>query len=299
MHQASPRERRPNVPAPLMVLVSMISVQFGAAHARGLIQQTSAPMAVCIRSLIAGSLMLLALRPSLRGRTGRQWRTLAGFVLAVVFMNTLYYAAIARLPLGVTTTIEFMGPLGLAALTSRRPKDLVAVVLALAGVVAVSGIASSDISRLDPLGVVFAAVSGIGWASYIVATRRLGQQWEGLDGLALGIALAGVVLSPLAVAMTDLRLVGPDQLATGVLVAIVSSIIPYSISLLVLRRVEARVFGILMSLEPGVAAAIGFLVLGQALVPLELVGMVLVIAASAVVMTTSRQDPATELAETA
>ena len=297
MHSASPRKRRLDVPAPLLVLAEMSFVQFGAANARTLIRSTNAIFAVCLRQLIAGTLMLLVLRPAIRGRTRTQWLVVLVFALALVAMNTLYYAAIARIPLGVTTTIEFLGPLTLAAVSSRRPKALLAVVLALAGVVAVSGVLGTDLASLDGIGLLLALVSGAGWALHILTTRALGRHWQGLDGLALGIALAGVMLAPASVLLTNLGAIGPNLLAIGVLVAIFSSIIPYSIAVIVLRRVEPRVFGILMSLEPGVAAVIGFLVLGQALVPLQVLGMGLVIAASALVMADARQDQATALAE--
>ncbi|MEI7742709.1 MAG: EamA family transporter [Chloroflexota bacterium] len=297
MHHPEPAARRLAVPAPVLVLAGMFSVQSGAAVARGLIHQVGAVTAVAIRLDIAAVVMLAILRPAVRGRTRRAWLSVGRLALSICLMNGFYYAAIGRLPLGIATTVEFLGPLTLAVVASRRPRDVVAVLVALAGVLAVSGVIGTDVARLDTLGMAFALVAGVGWAGYILASRDAGRQFLQLDGLAFALAAAGVVMTPLALVIGPAGGVGPEQLAAGAVVAVMSSVIPYSLQMVALRSVEPRVFGILLSLEPGVAALVGFVLLGQALVPLELVGIGLVVAASAMVLAAQRVEPAVVLAE--
>ena len=285
------------LPAPALVLGGIISVQVGAAVATGLIHQLGPVLTLTLRLDIAAVVMLLAVRPSLRNRSRRDWGVMLALGLSLVAMNLTYYNAIARLPLGVVTTIEFLGPLGLAASLSRRPRDLVAVAVALVGVAAVSGILTHSLDRLDPVGLVFTIAAGIAWAAYIVCTRAVGRHWRQLDGLALAMTVAAVVVTPLGIASAGPVQVTAGHVAAGALVAVMSSVVPYSLQLLALRRIDARVFGILLSLEPAVAAMVGFLVLGQSLAAAQLVGMALVVAASAMVMTAQHPTAAEEAAE--
>ena len=204
--------------------------------------------------------------------------------------------AIASLPLGVVTTIEFLGPLGLAA-ASRRPRDFLAVVVALAGVIAVSGALTASWDGLDPLGFAFSIAAAVCWAAYILCNRAVGQRWLQLDGLAVAMGAAALLVTPLGIAGAHGVSISAAQLGAGVLIGILSSVVPYSLELLALRRIETRTFGILLSLEPAVAALAGLLVLGQTLAVSQVLGMALVVLASAMVMAAHRGAPEEQAAE--
>lgn len=291
------RARANAVPAPAMIMAAIFSVQLGAAMAAGLIGEIGALPTVAIRLAAAASVLVVVVRPSLRGRSGRDWAVMGALALALAGMNITFYQAIARLPLGVVTTIEFLGPLGLAAAGSRRPKDLVAVVIAFVGVVAVSGALTTPLAGLDLVGIAFAVVAGGAWTAYIVGSRAVGQRWQQLDGLAVAMAIAAVIaVPPGALAAASVN-VTPVHLAAGILIGVLSSVVPYSLELIALRRIGTRVFGILMSLEPAVSALAGLVVLGQALTGFEVAGMALVVIASGVVLVDQRTTPVEEAAE--
>ncbi len=287
------------LPAPLLVLGAILSVQFGAAVAAGLIREIGPVVTVAIRLDVAALVLALVARPSLRGRTAADWRAAAILAVSLVVMNVAFYSAIARIPLGVVTTIEFIGPLGLAAASSRRPRDLIAVAVALAGVVAVSGILDTSLQDLDALGLVFTVIAACGWASYILATRSVGKRFRQVDGLAFAMIGAAVIVTPLGIAAgvsSGINL-QPSQVAAGVAIGLLSSVVPYSLELVALRSISTRVFGILLSVEPAVAALAGLVVLAQALTSMEIGGMALVVAASVIVMADQRAEPAEEAAE--
>ena len=287
------------VPAPALVLGAILSVQFGAAVAAGLIHQLGAVVTVAIRLDVAALILAVIARPSLRGRTAADWRAAGILAVSLVVMNVAFYNAIARIPLGIVTTIEFIGPLGLAAVSSRRPRDLVAVAVALAGVVAVSGVLDTSLKGLDPAGLVFTAIASCGWVSYILATRSIGKRFRQVDGLALAMIGAAALMTPLGVVAGVSSGISLQawQVAAGASVGLLSSVVPYSLELVALRRIDTRVFGILLSLEPAVAALAGLIVLGQALTGLEVGGMALVVLASVIVMADQRAAPEEEAAE--
>jgi inner membrane transporter RhtA len=299
MPATSPTSAAQRIPAPALVLLAIFSVQFGAAVAAGLIRELGAIVTVAIRLDIAALILAVIARPSLRGRSAADWRAAAILAASVVVMNVAFYNAIARIPLGIVTTIEFIGPLGLAAASSRRPRDLIAVAVALAGVVAVSGVLDTSLQGLDAVGLVFTAIASCGWVSYILATRSIGKRFRQVDGLAFAMIGAAALVTPLGLAAgvssgVDLQ---AWQVAAGGSVGLLSTVIPYSLELVALRRIDTRVFGILLSLEPAVAALAGLILLGQALTGLEVGGMALVVVASAIVMADQRAAPAEEAAE--
>jgi len=285
------------LPAPALVLGAIVSVQFGAAVAAGLIRELGPLLTVTIRLDVAAVILVAFARPSLRGRTHRDWVAMALLGLSLAAMNLAFYQAIARLPLGVVTTIEFLGPLGLAAAASRRPRDILAVVVALAGVVAVSGALTASWDGLDPLGFAFSIAAAVCWAAYILCNRAVGQRWLQLDGLAVAMGAAALLVTPLGIAGAHGVSISAAQLVAGALIGILSSVVPYSLELLALRRIDTRRFGILLSLEPAVAALAGLLVLGQTLAVSQVVGMALVVAASARVMAAHRGAPEEQAAE--
>ena len=191
-------------------------------------------------------------------------------------MNWAIYQSFARIPLGVAVTIEFIGPLTLAVLGSRRPRDLAWVVLAAVGVL----LLGFDGDDLDAAGVAFALLAGAAWAAYILLSARTGRHWEGLDGLAVASVVAALLLTPFAVGIGGEDLLDPRILLIGAAVGLLSSVIPYSCELVALRSLSPGVFGILMSLEPAAAALAGIVVLGELLGPAQYAAVACVIAAS-------------------
>jgi inner membrane transporter RhtA len=282
------------VPAPLLVLTAVVSVQFGGALAATLVPEIGAPGSVTLRLLFAALVLGAVARPRLRGHTRAAWLTVVLFGLALGLMNLAFYASLARLPIGVAVTIEFLGPLTLATVLSRRVVDVLAVIAAAAGVTLISEALSVPLAELDWVGLALAATAGACWAAYIVLSGRTGAQFESLDGLALAMVVALVVVAPFG--LGTVAQWTPEVVAKGLGIALLSSVLPYSLELLALRRLSARVFGILLSLEPAAAALAGWLVLDQLLSGPQLVGMALVVLASAVVMGAGRRrrpsDPA-------
>ena len=263
------------------------SVQFGSGLAATLFDDVGPGGTVLLRVLFAAFVLGLIWRPGIRGRGRRELGLAVGFGLVLAGMNACFYASIDRIPLGIAVTFEFVGPLGVAVAGSRKPLDLLWVGLAAAGVVLLS--AFGENGGLDSLGVALALVAGGFWAAYIVLSQRTGQAFPGGSGLAIAMAVAAVVLLPIGVADGGDALLEPELLALGAAVALLSSAIPYSLELEALRRMPKRVFGVLMSLEPALAALAGFVVLGQDLGVRELVAIGLVVAASAGVSLESRE----------
>jgi inner membrane transporter RhtA len=222
--------------------------------------------------------LALIWRPRVAGLGRREGLLAVLFGLTLAGMNLAFYSALDRIPLGITVTLEFVGPLGVAVVGSRGALDLLWVGLAAAGILLLSDFGTTD---LDGLGVALALFAGCLWAAYILLSARVGQVFPGGSGLALAMVVAAVLLCPVGVADAGADLFVPWILAAGAAVAILSSVIPYSLELEALRRIPPGVFGVLMSLEPAVAALAGFVVLGEELVPRELVAILLVVAASA------------------
>ncbi|WP_317443981.1 EamA family transporter [Streptomyces collinus] len=260
-----------------LVLAGGISVQFGGALAVTLMPRAGALGVVTLRLLAAAVVLLLVCRPRLRGHSRTDWGTVVVFGIAMGAMNGLFYEAVARIPLGPAVTLEVLGPLALSVLASRRLINALWAGLALGGVFLLGGGGFGD---LDPTGVAFALGAGAMWASYIVFSARTGRRFPQADGLALAMAVAALLFLPLGIAEAGSRLLDPTTVALGSAVALLSSVLPYTLELLALRRLPASTFAILMSLEPAIAATAGFLILGQALSAMEAAAIALVIAAS-------------------
>ncbi|MEU2833715.1 EamA family transporter [Streptomyces lavendulae] len=268
---------------PVALVVSAgVAVQFGAALAVTLMPRAGAAGVVTLRLAAAALVLLVVCRPKLRGYTRSDWGTVVAFGVAMAGMNGLFYQAIDRIPLGPAVTLEVLGPLALSVIVSRRLVNLLWAGLALAGVVLLSGHGGGGFGfgSLDPAGAAFAVGAGAMWAAYIVFSARTGRRFPQADGLALAMAVAAVISLPLGVAQSGSALLVPSTLALGLGVAVLSSVLPYTLELLALRRLPAPTFAILMSLEPAIAASAGFLVLGQAMSVLDGLAIALVIAAS-------------------
>ncbi|MFE2418948.1 DMT family transporter [Streptomyces hokutonensis] len=260
-----------------LVLAGGISVQFGGALAVTMIPRAGSLGVVTLRLLVAAVVLLVVCRPSLRGHSRTDWGTVVVFGLTMAAMNGLFYQSLARIPLGPAVTLEVLGPLALSVLTSRRALNAVWAGLALAGVFLLGG---GGFSGLDPVGVAFALGAGAMWATYIVFSARTGRRFPQADGLALAMVVAAVAFLPLGLVESGTRLLNPVTIALGSAVAVLSSVLPYTLELLALRRLPASTFAILMSLEPAIAATAGFLILHQALSVTEALAIGLVIGAS-------------------
>ncbi|USQ82182.1 EamA family transporter [Ornithinimicrobium faecis] len=265
-------------------MVAVLSVQFGGALAATLLPLVGVLGSVLLRIVLAALLLLALVRPRWRGRSRADWITVAGFAAALTAMNICFYASLERLPIGVAVTIEFLGPLLLAAATSRRGRDALAVLLALLGVLFISQALTVPWAQMDLVGIALAAAAGGFWAAYIVLSGRTGARFEGLDGMAIALTIGAVVLVPLGVLDAGTALLDGEVLLRGLGIALLSSAIPYSLELLALRRLSAGTFGVLLSLEPAAAALAGLLVLSQTLASLQVAGMAMVVLASIAVL---------------
>ena len=266
------------MPPTLLVLAAVASVQFGAALAKTLFDEIGPGGTVFLRVMFGAIVLALVWRPRLAGHDARDLRLAAAFGLVLGAMNLAFYASLDRIPLGVAVTFEFIGPLGVAVFGSRRPRDLLWVALAAAGILLLSDFGGSD---LDALGVALALFAGVCWGAYILLSARVGQAFPGGTGLALAMIVATLPLAPVGIADAGGDLLVPWVLAVAAAVGVLSSAIPYALELEALRRLPVGVFGVLMSLEPGMGALAGFVVLGQELSTREVVAIGLVVAASA------------------
>ena len=265
------------LPPPVLVLFSILSVQLGAALAKSLFPAIGSGGTVFLRVGLAALVLLLVWRPHLRAYTRAHYALVALFGLTIAAMNAAFYAAIARIPLGIAVTLEFVGPLGVAFVASRRRSDLLWAGLAAGGVLLLAPIGNLTI---DPLGVGLALVAGGCWAAYILLNVRVGRTFAGGTGLALSMSAAALVLIPLGVASGRGMLLDPRVLLLGCGVAVLSTLIPFSLELEALRLLPARVFGVLMSLEPAIAALIGWVVLKETTGLRALIALTLIMVAS-------------------
>jgi inner membrane transporter RhtA len=275
-------------PSGVLVVSAIASVQFGSAVAATLFGQIGPGGAVWLR-LVFGTIILLALwRPRMHGYTRHELALAAVFGLILASMNFSFYSAVHRIPLGIAVTLEFVGPLAVALAGSRRPRDLVWVGLAAAGILALT---QGGVHHLDPVGVGLALLAGCLWAAYILVNARVGRAFEGGTGLALAMCVATVVMTPIGLAQGGSHLLEPRSLLLGGVVGMLSSAIPYSFEVEALRRIKTSVFGVLMSIEPAMAALAGVIVLGQGLTARELLGIALVVVASVGAARGSREAP--------
>lgn len=299
---------RPLVSPVALVVIATATVQLGSSFAKDLFG-SAPPVAVAwLRLTFTALVLFVALRPRLRGHTWPQWRAVLLYGLVMSLMNFVFYLSIARIPIGMAVTIEFLGPLAVAVIGAKRVRDYLWAVLALAGV-ALLGFTPG---ALDPLGVAFAVAAGVCWAGYIVVGPAVGRAWSGVSGVAVAglvgsalyavpallTAFTGSGLGGLVGGAADARPWAGDAHVwlLGLVVALCGSVVPYGLEMVALRTIDRGVFGILMSIEPAMAAFFAFLVLGEALKPIELLAMAFVIIAS---IGATRSSRAVETAQAA
>jgi inner membrane transporter RhtA len=260
-----------------LVLVGILSVQFGAGVAKSLFDEIAPTTIVWLRLVTSAVVLMAVARPVLRGRSRSDWLVVLAFGVCLGTMNWAIYQAFARIPLGVAVTLEFVGPLTLAVLGSRRVRDLLWVLLAGLGVAVLGLEGGGDVNLA---GVLFALLAGAMWASYILLAGQTGRRWPGFDGLALASVVATALLTPFAIGEGGGDLLDPRILLLGALVGLLSSVVPYSCELVALRSIKTTVFSILMSLEPAAAAVAGIVVLQEFLSWEQWLAMVCVVIAS-------------------
>ena len=268
-----------------MVLGGMCSIQVGAALAVDLFDEIGATGAVFLRVLVSAIVLVILWRPSFR-LDREQLRLALLFGLVLAGMNLCFYEAIDRIPLGTAVTFEFVGPLGVALITSHRRSDLVWVAIAAVGILLLGGGVGHE--GLDSAGVALALTAGFFWGSYILLGKQVGEQWSGGQGLAIAMVPAALLCAPFGIADGGSNLLEPSILLIGGSVAILSTALPLSLEMEAMRRLPSNVFGVMMSLEPAIAATVGFLLLSQGLAATQVLAIALVVAASAGALWTSR-----------
>lgn len=276
-------ERLASAPV-VLVIIAIASVQLGSSLAKDL-YSAAAPLTVAwLRLLGAAVVLALITRPRLRARSASDWAWVVAYGLCLAGMNVTFYLAIERIPIGMAVTLEFLGPLGVSVALSRRARDLLWVGLAAVGV-ALLGFSPGD---LDPVGVFWALAAACLWAGYILLAGPTGRRWSGVSGVAVAfwVGLAG--LTPVVWALDLFPAAVPAVWGLGLMIGLLSSAIPYGLEMMALRRIEPRIFGILMSLEPAAAALFALALLGETLRPIEILAMACVVVASIGVVRSSR-----------
>lgn len=265
------------IPPQIFALLAMVSVQTGATVSKSLFQSIGPLGATFLRLGFAAILLLLFWRPDIRHLTRRQIGLAIIFGAAIACMNATFYVAINHIPLGIAVALEFVGPLGVAFLQSRRLKDLLWAALAATGIILLAPIGTTNV---DLIGVVFALIAGIFWGVYIIANVQVGRAFSGGHGLALSMLVSACLIAPFGIVTGGSTVFEPHILLIGLAVSVLSTIIPFSLEMEALRRLPSRVFGIFMSVEPAMAAVIGFLFLHEIITVRDLVAMLLIITAS-------------------
>lgn len=278
------------VPAGLLVIIAAISVQVGAAVAAGLFDEYG-PVTIVGLRLVFGAALVVAVRPPrLRSASGSAWRSALALGLILAIMNTSFYLAISRIPLGVAVTIEFLGPLAAAVLGSRRPLDLAWVALAGAGVWLLAG---AGLQADDLVGVLAAACAGAAWFAFILVGGRVARDWPDGRGAGAAMAFSALLIIPVVALFGDPGAIAasPWVLVAGLVIGLFSSAVPYTFEVAALGRMRPATYGILVSMEPAFATIAGFLLLAQPLTPTELLAIGLVSAASIGASLSARSIP--------
>lgn len=255
-------------------------MQIGSGLAAKLMITTGAIGATALRLSIAAIILVIISRPNITSWSNLQKRAALLLGLCMVGMNGCFYLAIARIPIGPAVTFEFLGPLTLSAILSRHPRDLIVVGWALGGIMLLSGVPFINEISLDPIGIGFALLAGVCWALYILATAQVSKLTPGTAGLAIATSIGACLIIPFGLSGASIALAQPSIGLLAIGTAVMASVIPYSLELMAMRHLPTRTFGILLSLEPAMAALVGWLLLGQRLDGFEALGISMVVMAS-------------------
>ena len=273
----------PPLPA---VLLSIVSVQCGAAIAKGLFPALGAAGTASVRIGFSALILLAFVRPRLQELTKEQWKAVLPYGLALGAMNLLFYFALVRIPMGLAVSLEFIGPLSLALAGSRRLVDILWVALAAAGIALIAPWSGEGI---DPLGLVFALAAGACWAIYILLSKRAGAQLPGQLAVTVGMLVAALPVLPVGIIEGSAFSMTPYMLLLGVALAVFSSVLPFSLEMNALRTMPPRTFSILMSMEPVAAALAGWLLLNELLSTQQWLAVIFIVIASSGVALTGRE----------
>lgn len=266
-------------PSPIgLLLLSILSVQFGSALAKSLFSDLGPWGVVFLRVAFSALILFVIGRPQFNHTVRQNFKTVVTYGIVLTMMNSLFYASIDRIPLGIAISLEFTGPLGLSVLKSQRWLDGLWAVLALVGIVLLTPITGAV---LDPLGMFLALAAGVCWALYILLAAKVGSLLPGVEGLTWGLIVGTVMLLPIGIGTTGSALLNPRLLALGASVALLSSMVPYSLEMMALRSLPIKVFGVMLSLEPMMGVVAGFLILGETLSARSLTACLLVSIAAA------------------
>jgi inner membrane transporter RhtA len=266
-----------NIPPIPAVLLAIISVQCGAAIAKTLFPAIGAAGTASVRIGVSALILLLAYRPNLKAITREQWKIVVPYGLSLGAMNLIFYLAIERIPIGLAVTLEFIGPLLVAIIGSRRLIDYCWILLAAAGIVL---IAPWSNERIDPLGVLFALIAGGLWAAYIVLGGKISRIMNDGQAVSTGMLFAAILILPFGFYENGLANLTPKLFGMGVALALLSSAIPFTLEMKALGQLPPRTFSILMSLEPAAASVCAFIFLQENLSFYEILAVVCVVAAS-------------------
>jgi inner membrane transporter RhtA len=275
--QPTSSEARFSVPAVPAVLLSIVSVQGGAAIAKGLFPVLGAAGTASMRIGLSALVLLLVVRPRFGRLQAAQWRAVVPYGLALGAMNFLFYCALARIPLGLAVTLEFVGPLGLALSGSRRWTDVVWALLAAGGIALIAPWGGAG---LDLPGAALALAAGGCWVVYIVLGRRTAAVLPGTQAVAVGMLFAAALVLPFGAAGGSLLKLTPHLFLLGALLALFSSVLPFSLEMQAMKTLPTRTFSILMSLEPVAAALSGWLLLGERLTLSQWLAVAFIVVAS-------------------
>lgn len=279
----------PPVPA---VLLSIVSVQAGAAIAKGIFPVLGAAATSSLRIVLSALILVIYNRPNLKHLTSTQWKLVSMYGITLGFMNLVFYLAIERIPLGLGVTLEFIGPLVLALTGSKKALDFLWVILAAAGIALIAPWSSKG---LDLLGIFLALLAGVFWASYIVIGGRISKIMDSGKAVTIGMLFASIVIIPFALAGGILDNIKPGILVAGLALALLSSAIPFTLEMKALRKIPAKTFSILMSLEPAGGALSGMIFLHEYLSVFEWLAVLLVVVASAGAALTRKKQESTAL----
>lgn len=290
MSEAPAPRRHLTLPPIPAVILAVVSVQGGAAFAKDVFPELGSAGTAGLRIALSALMLLAVVRPPLTRLTRAQWSAVIPYGLVLGTMNLSFYLALARIPLGLAVTLEFVGPLSLAVFGSRRGLDFLWALLAAVGILLIAPW-RQGVDAPDLVGVLLALFAGACWAAYILLGGRVSRVFPGAQGVAIGMMFAALTVLPFSFAQGLASRITPPLFAAGLAIALLSSALPYTLEMMALRVLPSRTFGILMSLEPAVAALAGLVFLREQLTVTQWLALVFVSAASAGTALTARRVP--------
>lgn len=269
-----------NIPPIPAILLAVVSVQGGAAIAKTIFPFMGAMGTASLRIVLSAFILLIVYRPNFKKISKEQWKSVIPYSIVLGAMNISIYLSLARIPLGLAVTLEFIGPLLLAIITSRKALDFLWAMLATIGIILIAPW-NSDTNNIDLIGVLLALLAGIFWAAYIVFGSKTSKVMDSGEAVSIGMLVASCIVIPFAIAEGNLVEITPKLFILGVAIALFSSAIPFTLEMNALKHIPAKTFSILISLEPAVAALCGLLFLKEELSIFEWTAILLVIIACA------------------